>query len=106
MSDDTFLASVRFREELGPSFVLEDRRKRFVDLLEEKRANVPEAAKLLDGDTSVLKLLAEHLPQIRIEGNVIAHGNAKRSWYEGSVSRATGKVGLIHLLTLLCGPKA
>ncbi|KAF9481296.1 hypothetical protein BDN70DRAFT_919889 [Pholiota conissans] len=35
------------RKELGPLFVLEDRRKRFVDPLEEKRANVPKAAKLL-----------------------------------------------------------
>ncbi|KAF9481295.1 hypothetical protein BDN70DRAFT_991980 [Pholiota conissans] len=85
LSDDIYLASVRFREELGPSFVLEDCRKRLVGLLEEKRDNVPEVAKLLDGDKSVLTLLAEHLPQIRIEGNAIGHGNAKRSWYEGSV---------------------
>ncbi|KAF9481297.1 hypothetical protein BDN70DRAFT_876443 [Pholiota conissans] len=108
LSDDTYLASVRFREELGPSFVLEDRRRQLIELLEEKKDNVPEAANLLDGDKPVLTLLAEHLPQIRIEGNVIAHGNAKRSWYEGSVSRATGpdKVGLTHLLTLVCGPKA
>jgi hypothetical protein len=98
-------ASKNFREALGPSFALQVRRQRLLDLLREHVNAIPTDVALLESNPAALNLLADRWPKIREHGDQVAHGHRQRSWYEGSVSQSTSdRAALTALLELLFLP--
>ncbi|KAF8907883.1 hypothetical protein CPB84DRAFT_1843732 [Gymnopilus junonius] len=107
LSDDRYLASHQFREALGPSSSLEERRTRLREMLDNKKEELPKEAAFLMNRPEALALLAERYHRVRLDGDQVAHGYRERSWYEGSVSRSSGggKVGLTSLLDFISLPR-
>lgn len=98
--NEEYFHSLSFREALGPSPILEERRQRLSEILNERKDEISSQAALLLTKPAALNLLAERFPKVRLDGDQVAHGHRQRSWYEGSVSRSVGtdKVALMSLL--------
>ena len=100
LSDESYSASIQFRETLNSSSSLQERQQRLLEMLTEKKDNLPSQAVLLITKPEALNLLAERSPRVRLDGDRVAHGYRERSWYEGAVSRSVGKdrIALTSLL--------
>jgi hypothetical protein len=100
VSGDCRFASLNFRDALGISLSTQERQRRLVKILTEKKDEIPAEAASLIAKPAALGLLAEVSPKVRLHGDLIAHGYCKRSWYEGSVARsaASDKMALSDLL--------
>jgi hypothetical protein len=81
-------ASLSFRDALGISLPIQNRQQHLVDILIEKKDEIPVEAASLIAKPAALGLLAEFTPKVRMDGDQVAHGYRKRSWYEPSVARA------------------
>ena len=96
-------ASLNFRDALGISLSTQERQQRLVEILIEKKDEIPAEAASLIAKPAALGLLAEVFPKVRLHGDHIAHGHCKRSWYEGSVARSavSDKMALSDLLDFI-----
>jgi hypothetical protein len=100
LSNESYFASIQFRETLNPASSLEERQQRLLEMLNEKKDDLPSQAALLITKPEALNLLAEQSPRVRLDGDRVAHGYRERSWYEGAVFRSVGKdkIALTSLL--------
>lgn len=100
---DVRFASLKFREALGISSSIQERQQRLVEILTEKKNEIPAGAASLIAKPAALSLLAEVSPKVRLDGDQIAHGYRQRSWYLGSVTRsaASDKTALSDLLDFI-----
>jgi hypothetical protein len=100
LGGDRRFASLNFRDALGISLSTQERQQRLVEILTEKKDEIPAEAASLIAKPAALGLLAEVSPKVRLHGDQIAHGYRQRSWYEGSVARSavSDKMALSDLL--------
>jgi hypothetical protein len=100
LSNESYFASIQFRETLNPASSLEERQQRLLEMLNEKKDDLPSQAALLITKPEALNLLAEQSPRVRLDGDRVAHGYRERSWYEGAVFCSVGKdkIALTSLL--------
>ncbi|KAJ3492054.1 hypothetical protein NLJ89_g11282 [Agrocybe chaxingu] len=64
LTNDQPFASLHFRDTLGPSPILAERRQRLSEMLKEKKDEIPSQAALLLTKPAALDLLAERLPKM------------------------------------------
>ena len=97
---DPRYASLNFRDALGISSSIQERQQRLLEILTEKKNEIPAEAAFFIAKPAALGLLVEVSPKVRLHGDQIAHGYRQRSWYEGSVARsaASDKMALSDLL--------
>jgi hypothetical protein len=100
LGSDFRFASLNFRDALGITSSIQERQQRLVEILTEKKNEIPAHAASLIAKPAALSLLAEVSPKVRLLGDQIAHGYRQRRWYEGSVARSAGsdKMALSDLL--------
>ena len=103
LGGDVRFASLNFRDALGVMSSTQERQQHLVEILTEKKNEIPAQAASLIAKPAALSLLAEVSPKVRLLGDQIAHGYRKRSWYEGLVahSAASDKMALSDLLDFI-----
>ena len=100
LGSNRHFASLNFRDVLGILLSTQEQQQRLVEILTEKKDEIPAMAASLIAKPAALGLLAEVSPKVRLHGDQIAHGYCQRSWYEGSVARSavSDKMALSDLL--------
>ncbi|RXW20360.1 hypothetical protein EST38_g5491 [Candolleomyces aberdarensis] len=83
-ADPTLRPSLVFRQTLGEGTDLAKRRDRLEALLKDHSADLGPAQALI-GHGPALDMLAERNSPVRLRGDLVAHGNFDRGWYEGSI---------------------
>ena len=100
-NNNSYSASLSFREALGPLSSSDERQTRLSDILREKRDQLPHETVSLITKPAALVLLAERFSKVRLHGDQVAHGYCPQSWYEGAVTRSVDKAALLDLLDLV-----
>ncbi|KAJ3494270.1 hypothetical protein NLJ89_g10845 [Agrocybe chaxingu] len=95
---DRTTPSVSFRQSLGPSTDLEERRQSLKRLLDRHRSSLNAGESALSNDQAALSILADSRSRLRELGDRVAHGVFQRGWYEPATRSDEGLKGLLECI--------